>query len=44
MLDSGDKKLESSVDSPMVVLLKEEEVEAFKQNCPLYPRGEKGGD
>ncbi|KAL5486683.1 hypothetical protein EMCRGX_G019194 [Ephydatia muelleri] len=44
VLDSGDKKLESSVDSPMAVLLKEEEVEAFKQNCPLYPRGEKGGD
>lgn len=37
-LDDGGKVLESSVDGPVSVVVKEGEVETFKQQCPLYPK------
>ena len=37
MLDAGNRVLESSVDGPIPIQLKEGDVEAFKQQCPLFP-------
>eukprot|EP00731_Ephydatia_muelleri_P001426 Em0001g1426a len=44
--DAEDKEMECSVDSPIMktIVLKEEEVEAFKKKCPLYPMGENEAD